>query len=158
MLPKPGTYALILLASSEEDIRVGRLGLLQVKPGFYVYVGSAFGPGGVKARISHHKNISNHPRWHIDYLRAVTVIQEIWYTYDSVCREHQWAEILAGSRKALTPLGGFGSSDCGCESHLIFYHSHPSIKIFSRKIHAQYCDHETVHMKIPFGSTKTHEK
>ena len=158
MLPKPGTYALILLASSEEDIRVGRLGLLQVKPGFYVYVGSAFGPGGVNARISHHKNISNHPRWHIDYLRAVTVIQEIWYTYDSVRREHQWAEIFARSRKASTPLGGFGSSDCRCKSHLTYYYSHPSIKSFSRKIHAQYYDHETVHMKKTIGSAKTHEK
>jgi len=158
MLPKPGTYALILLSRSEEDIQVGRLGRLQVKPGFYVYVGSAFGPGGVKARISHHKNISNHPRWHIDYLRAVTCLHGICYTYDSVRREHQWAEIFAHSRKASTPLGGFGSSDCSCKSHLTYYYSHPSLKSFSRKIHTRYNDHETVHMKKIFGSAKTHEK
>jgi Uri superfamily endonuclease len=158
MLPKSGTYALILLSRSEEDIQVGRLGRLQVKPGFYVYVGSAFGPGGVIARVSHHMNISSHPRWHIDYLRAVTLIQGIWYTFDSVCREHQWAETLARSRKASTPLRGFGSSDCRCKSHLTFYHFRPSIKTFSRKIYAQYHDHETVHMKKPFGSAKTHEK
>ncbi len=158
MLPKPGTYALIFLSRSEEDIQVGRLGRLKVKPGFYVYVGSAFGPGGLKARISHHKNISNHPRWHIDYLRAVTCLHGIWYTYDSVRREHHWAETFAHSRNASTPLGGFGSSDCSCKSHLTYYYSYPSLKSFSRKIHVQYYDHEKVHMKKTFGSAKTHEK
>jgi len=146
MLPKSGTYALILWSRSEKDIQVGRLGRLQLKPGFYVYVGSAFGPGGLKARISHHRNISNRPRWHIDYLRAVTCLQGVWYTYDSVCREHHWTEVFARSKKATTPLGGFGSSDCSCKSHLTFYHSHPSVKSFSRKIHTRFCDHERVHI------------
>ena len=41
---KPGSYALILSTSTEAVIRVGRLGNLQLQPGFYVYVGSALGP------------------------------------------------------------------------------------------------------------------
>ena len=154
MLPKPGTYALILLSRSEEDIEVGRLGRLQLKPGFYVYVGSAFGPGGLKARISHHGNITERPRWHVDYLRAVTHPQGVWYAYDSVCREHQWAEVLARAKKASTPLEGFGSSDCSCISHLIFYHARPSGKSFSRKIHSQNCDHERVHVEKTLWSRK----
>ena len=41
----PGTYALVLRFSSGLEIVVGRLGVLAVQPGFYVYVGSALGPG-----------------------------------------------------------------------------------------------------------------
>jgi len=152
MLSKPGTYALVLLSHSEKDIQVGRLGRLQLRPGFYVYVGSAFGPGGLKSRISHHENITNQPRWHIDYLRAMTDPQEVWFTYDSFRREHQWAEILARGRRASTPLEGFGSSDCGCKSHLIFFHNRPSGKFFSGKIHAQCRDHKRVHIEKNLGS------
>jgi Uri superfamily endonuclease len=28
---------------------------LQLQRGFYVYVGSALGPGGVRARVAHHQ-------------------------------------------------------------------------------------------------------
>ena len=47
---RPGTYALILLAGTEQRIKVGSLDNLDVCPGFYVYTGSAFGSGGLVAR------------------------------------------------------------------------------------------------------------
>jgi hypothetical protein len=42
--------------SSETDqlIRVGRLGNLRLQRGYYVYIGSALGPGGVHGRLGHH--------------------------------------------------------------------------------------------------------
>ena len=46
----PGTYALMLQADRRQTVQVGRLGQLAVEPGCYVYVGSALGPGGVRAR------------------------------------------------------------------------------------------------------------
>ena len=136
MHPLTGTYSLILSSSIEKPVNVGQLGTLFIKPGFYVYIGSAFGPGGLTARIRHHLKNSRRPHWHIDYLAPKLSLCEIWYSYDPVRREHQWAEAHAGARHASIPLPGFGSSDCCCPSHLFFYTSKPSGRNFSRKIHA----------------------
>jgi Uri superfamily endonuclease len=56
--PRPGTYALLLSSAADGVIRVGRLGDLRLQPGFYVYVGSALGPGGVRARLAHHMRLA----------------------------------------------------------------------------------------------------
>jgi len=136
MHPLPGTYSLILSSSIEKPVTIGRLGTIFLKPGFYVYVGSAFGPGGLKARLNHHFNRSSRPHWHLDYLIPDLSVYEIWYTYDQVRREHQWAAVHAQSRGAHAPLPGFGASDCRCPSHLFFYPSKPSGRNFSRNIHA----------------------
>ena len=66
MQTRPGTYALVLVSCSHQRVEVGKLGRLAVQSGYYVYVGSAFGPGGLKARIAHHVKISRRPHWHID--------------------------------------------------------------------------------------------
>ena len=47
---EPGTYALVLAAIDRQTIQVGRLGAFDVRPGFYVYVASALGPGGLPVR------------------------------------------------------------------------------------------------------------
>jgi Uri superfamily endonuclease len=43
--PKPGTYALILSCTSNARIKIGLLGAMQLQRGYYVYLGSALGPG-----------------------------------------------------------------------------------------------------------------
>ena len=48
--PAPGTYVLVLRCSSNRTIRVGCLGSIRLRPGYYLYVGSGFGPGGLRAR------------------------------------------------------------------------------------------------------------
>jgi hypothetical protein len=68
----PGTYALLLSASHQGVVQIGRLGPLAVQRGFYVYIGSAFGPGSVRARVAHHCRPAPRPHWHIDHLRTVT--------------------------------------------------------------------------------------
>ena len=145
MKSRPGTYALVLASFSEGSIPIGRIGLLEVRPGFYVYVGSAFGPGGLHARVSRHQKKTDRIHWHIDYLKASTRIDEVWYTFDPIRREHQWAQVLAEVRNASMPLPGFGSSDCGCRSHLYFFPSNPSGKAFRRKLHAVFQDHRKVY-------------
>jgi Uri superfamily endonuclease len=123
MESSPGTYAIVLTPNSERSIKIGKLGMLKLQAGYYIYVGSAFGPGGLAARIAHHKRISQRPRWHIDYLRTAAEIIELWYTYDSRPMEHDWAETLAGAKGAWAPFPGFGSSDCNCKAHLYFFKS-----------------------------------
>src|ERR1041385_2849293 len=46
-----GTYVLIASVLQMKRIEVGQLGEFDIVPGFYAYVGSAFGAGGLGARI-----------------------------------------------------------------------------------------------------------
>ncbi len=123
---QPGTYALVLTPRRTGTIRIGQLGELQLQPGFYVYVGSAFGPGGIRARLNHHLHPSRPPHWHIDYLKAHANVAEVWCCYVRRSLEHQWARKLGMQLGASIPLTGFGSSDCNCESHLYFFPNCPS--------------------------------
>jgi Uri superfamily endonuclease len=141
---EPGTYALLLRASRRRRLRIGRLGDLEIRPGFYVYVGSAFGPGGVRARVRHHRARSRRPHWHVDHLRRVARPCAVWYSHDRVRREHGWAALLARSRGASVPLAGFGASDCACGSHLIFFASLPPLRGFRRRVRAAFPDQARV--------------
>lgn len=63
-----GTYVLVLQVRGLRRMEVGRLGTFDIRPGFYAYVGSAHGAGGLRARIAHHIESIAAPHWHIDYL------------------------------------------------------------------------------------------
>jgi len=43
-----GTYILIASVLQMKRLKIGRLGTYDLLPGFYAYVGSAFGPGGLR--------------------------------------------------------------------------------------------------------------
>ena len=134
MTAQPGTYALVLTCHQSSPVRIGRLGVLELHRGFYVYVGSAFGPGGLAARIQHHRQVAARPHWHIDYLRPVCDLVEVWFTTDSAHREHSWAKAVARLAGAGVPLSGFGSSDCTCKSHLFFFTGMPSVRSFQQRV------------------------
>ena len=122
---QPGTYAVVLESKSHRRIRVGKLGRLKLLPGFYVYVGSAFGPGGVAARVARHMRRIKHPHWHIDYLRPHIHPREIWYSFSSIRLECRWAAILQTACGSRTVATGLGSSDCSCETHLFYFANRP---------------------------------
>lgn len=115
-----GTYALVLACHQRQTVQIGRWGALATAPGHYIYVGSAFGPGGVGARLSRHFRLEKRLRWHIDYLRAVLRPVSAWISYAPERLEHLWAERLERAA-GFTPIPGFGSSDCRCTAHL--FHS-----------------------------------
>ena len=144
--PQPRTYALVLAAGAKGLVRVGRLGVLRLQSGFYVYFGSALGLGGVRARLAHHLRPSIRPHWHIDYLRRHMAAEEVWYCYDRVSREHQWAQCLGTQAGASIPLAGFGASDCQCESHLYFFRSRPSRNAFVRSLRTSGQKHPQVRL------------
>ncbi len=139
-----GSYALIFVCHESREVSVGRLGKLSISPGYYVYVGSAFGPGGVRARTEHHRRISKRPHWHLDYMRPHLQLLEIWSTYDGERREHQWATELSRLRGAKQPFPGFGASDCGCPTHFLQYGYKPSFAAFRRRIRRQIPEHRRV--------------
>ena len=130
----PGTYALILKTQGEQNLRVGKLGLLAIRPGYYVYAGSALGPGGLRARLRHHLQGSGPLHWHIDYLRPIAPIIEIGFVSGTERYEHQWAEIFKGSPGVIVPFPGFGSSDCRCRSHLFFWEDRPGLRLLLNSI------------------------
>lgn len=67
-LPTSGaTYVLICAARVPAHVRVGRLGVLALQAGGYVYVGSALGSGGLRARLGRHLRVDTPARWHFDY-------------------------------------------------------------------------------------------
>ena len=67
----PGAYVLVLRFSKRLEISVGRLGVLSAQAGYYVYVGSALGPGGLAARVGRHCRREKTLRWHVDCLRTM---------------------------------------------------------------------------------------
>lgn len=136
-----GSYALLFRCPEAVTVEAGRLGQLQLQRGYYLYCGSAFGPGGVKARTEHHRRISQRPHWHIDYLRPYLQLLEIWYTFDLQPREHQWSSLLAERRGASVPFPGFGSSDCACSSHLVRLGYKPSFNTFRQRMRGQQPGH-----------------
>jgi Uri superfamily endonuclease len=119
-----GTYLLLLECNNEAELSIGKLGRMNAEPGYYLYVGSAFGPGGIRARINHHMQIAGRPHWHIDYLRTVAALVNVWCVYGSRY-EHEWAHSLMHSEAATVPLNGFGSSDCKCATHLFYFKRKP---------------------------------
>jgi Uri superfamily endonuclease len=141
---KVGTYTLILHCRHERSIDTGKLGKMSVRKGCYVYIGSAFGSGGLLARIKHHCRISKSPHWHIDYLRPAVEITEVWYSHDPIKREHEWASILMGVHGVKLPLRGFGSTDCKCDSHLFFFITPPSVKMFRTRIEQAIPNHHRI--------------
>ena len=141
---RPGTYVLVLVLDKSCVVQAGRLGELQLEAGWYAYVGSAFGPGGIQARCGHHRQISQRPHWHIDYLRAVARLDAIWFSHDLQRREHQWAQLLSSARGARIPVPGFGSSDCNCLSHLVYLSRPPSFESFRRRVRREIPDSVTI--------------
>jgi len=129
-----GTYALMLQSHVSASLRVGALGRVTTCPGYYLYVGSAFGPGGLRARISRHIKRSKKLHWHIDYLRQHLNLEEVWFDSYPVCQEHMWAEALGRSARIRAPFPRFGASDCSCESHLFYSESAPSLPAFRRRL------------------------
>lgn len=115
-----GTYCLIVDLPSASRLRVGALGTVSFPTGVYVYVGSAL--SGIETRVARHTRRTKKLRWHIDYLlRKATVISTIAVPTGSKDTECAVAKALLRSEGASVVAEGFGSSDCDCPSHLIYF-------------------------------------
>ncbi|MGI9342382.1 MAG: GIY-YIG nuclease family protein [Gammaproteobacteria bacterium] len=120
----PGSYALVMRNHVRKHVDVGRLGRILFERGYLVYVGSAFGPGGLRARVGRHASTNKTLHWHVDYLRPHVELEEAWLTTDAGNREHDWAQRLGARLEIAHPR--FGSSDCRCVSHLFFADDRPA--------------------------------
>ena len=102
---------------------IGRLGSFCLPAGHYFYVGSARGAGGLQARVGRHLRGDGAQHWHIDYVRDVAVVREVFYTVTDRTLECKWSQALAQLPYACIPVPYFGASDCrsGCRAHLIAF-------------------------------------
>jgi Uri superfamily endonuclease len=128
-----GVYVLILTLDADRWMTIGHLGRVQFRKGFYAYVGSAFGPGGLSARLRHHLKVKTKPHWHIDLFGQHAHIVDIWYA-ERRRHEHQWARAALAMSPAASPVVGFGCSDCKCRSHLIYFPHAPRLGQFVRRL------------------------
>ena len=115
-------------AQNRQQLQIGRLGGMQLSNGCYVYVGSAFGPGGLAARVSRHLQRHKTRHWHIDHLIWATTGREVWYSQRQRDLEHCWAQAALDQPADRKLLGGFGASDCQCLSHLVQFPTREAVK------------------------------
>jgi Uri superfamily endonuclease len=135
-----GTYVLIASVPRMKRIGIGQLGEFDIVPGFYAYVGSAFGFGGLHARLGHHLQSTASPHWHIDYLLQAAEPVEVWYATASQKLEHHWADFLEKAPQFRIPIPRFGSSDYhrSRSSHLFYSKRRPAFAWFRQKIEEQF--------------------
>lgn len=135
-LPRaPGTYVLIMRAKTPAPLEYGRR-RFDLQPGWYLYVGSAMGPGGLAARLGHHLRRSERPRWHIDHLRRQLPAVAIWMDTSGRRLEHAWADCLGRGCDHGVPR--FGASDCDCNSHLFGIAREPDSLLLGQARHSRY--------------------
>ncbi len=114
-----GTYAIIVELTNDKRISVGKLGRINFKKGYYLYVGS--GQNSLEMRIARHLKKRKKKFWHIDYLLAIgeARIKQVWIA------ENRRVECLT-ARKILERISSpliarkFGSRDCRCPTHLFY--------------------------------------
>jgi Uri superfamily endonuclease len=122
MFPAPGTYSLIVKLEDDQEIEIGKLGLIHFKAGYYVYTGSAL--NNVEARIKYHRKDSKKLTWHIDYLLQYARITNVLVKKSPKkweCRINRWISALEKGEE----IPKFGSSDCKCSSHLHWFKNNP---------------------------------
>ncbi|MDP6957308.1 MAG: GIY-YIG nuclease family protein [Planctomycetota bacterium] len=116
-LPKdPGAY--LLWIRLKRAVRIpSHLGE-KIGPALLLYAGSAYGPGGIRARCTRHLKQHKVPRWHVDSLTGgASELRVLPVVGGNECR---LVEKLRKTGRVSFPVPGFGSSDCTtCESHLL---------------------------------------
>jgi Uri superfamily endonuclease len=123
-----GIYLLIMRLDADlVGLSIGRLGRYDFVAGYYLYVGSALGKGGIAARLAYHEHsIKARPYWHIDYLRPHVALIESWSVATTVHLESCWARQLAAAPEIRIPVPGFGASDSDFTSHLLYSGARPA--------------------------------
>ena len=127
-----GSYVLVLRLDEPRSINVGKLGRVCFRPGVYLYFGSAL--SGLSGRIQRHLRREKKVHWHIDHLTSLATMEEVWWVSDGKNWECGWANETAGLPSRVSSVAGFGSSDCGCVSHLHAFDSTSDLEDVRRRL------------------------
>ncbi len=113
-----GAYTFVLYLQSPLPLSIKKFSGAVLDSGLYLYSGSAYGPGGIKARLSRHLRRKKKVHWHIDHVTSKSnILAAAALPEGREC--HTIGKVLK-DRQAGIPIPGFGSSDCGtCSSHFL---------------------------------------
>jgi Uri superfamily endonuclease len=112
-----GAYLLIIVLANPIALS-GRFAGQTLGSGRYLYAGSAYGPGGIRARVGRHMKQDKKIHWHVDQLTACAASLKAVGVADG--NECALINDLQSTYGMTAPLPGFGSTDCTkCVSHLI---------------------------------------
>ncbi len=109
-----GVYLCVLRLPADKKIRVGALGAVNFKKGYYTYVGSA--AKNLNKRMKRHGKKDKKLFWNIDYL-----VEEAEFVRILPIRTRDDLECaLARRMRGISEwsVKGFGASDCACSTHL----------------------------------------
>jgi len=120
---RKGSYQLLLKLDRDQTIEVSKLGTFEFPAGYYVYTGSAM--NGLDARIARHLSRSKKLHWHIDFLLEKCAILRYAIRESSERRECELGRATLAEPGARVVAKGFGSSDCKCISHLVYFEAEP---------------------------------
>lgn len=120
-----GSYLLGMRLDEDVLLAIGRLGRFAFPAGYYVYAGSARGPGGLSARLARHWRREKRFHWHVDYLLACVHLVEVWTAVSTQRLECVWAKAIMEMAGARVIVPRFGASDCRCPTHLIYFSRRP---------------------------------
>ncbi len=113
-----GAYALLIRLDRPMRPAIRTLAPATLAAGYYLYLGSARGPGGIRARVARHLRRDKPIHWHVDHLTTKgRVTRVIAAPGGSECA---LAARALGFDSVSVPVAGFGSSDCRkCPAHLL---------------------------------------
>jgi len=128
-----GSYILVVFIQKNIELIIGALGKIKFNKGYYLYIGSAMGNSGsttlinrVRRHVSPARSKKIH--WHIDYVLNTN--------FASVCCVYlipslENLECLIANELLNVSDGHinkFGSSDCHCKSHLLYFKDFKSLE------------------------------
>ena len=116
-----GIYQLLIYLPRKSFITIGKKGSFEFPKGYYIYTGSA--KNGLKKRLDRHKTKDKKLFWHIDYLLEYGKIKDFWVR--SKGSECDWNRKVLKRAESKIILSGFGSSDCRCPAHLVYFARKP---------------------------------
>lgn len=108
-----GTYIFFSQLPIAKEICINQKGRTHhFQCGWYAYVGSAFGPGGLKSRLNRHFYGSGRAHWNIDFFRqGVLPHNTAWVSCYHHYLESRWAAVFQLMQGVLFPVANFGNAD-----------------------------------------------
>lgn len=119
-----GSYCIASFLREDSDIEIAKLGTFSFLRGMYVYTGSAL--SSLEGRIGRHLGKEKKMKWHIDFFlekaEAIAFISVISSKREECSMNSKFLE------EGDVLVKGFGSSDCGCPTHLVYLGDQPHLE------------------------------
>lgn len=115
-----GSYIIYGTLRKSVTLKIGGLGEINFKKGYYLYVGSAM--NSLSKRVARHLRKKKKKKWHLDYL--ISRFNEV-KPIEIRSSERLECALSRDFENIYECIEGFGSSDCSCKGHLFFSNKNP---------------------------------